>query len=194
MAGLVDDLAPATVGSRQDTNANLNHFHPAGGWVRDICGETLVWRAVPGTWEDAMNNIDRRHTLALGLIAATAHGVLPHSAMAQTHGGAEGRELLPGVRQIDRSPSRPSKIQGFRMVSMRDVVFQPGAEIPEASMDNAMLCHVTEGALTVKQDGVEFIATTGTAWDCGKGTREAAKNNGTTVAVMRVIDLDMPMT
>lgn len=141
-----------------------------------------------------MKSIDRRLTLALGVAAATTPAALPRSAASQARGPAEGRELLPGVREIDRSPPRPSRIQGFRTVSMRDVIIQPGAEIPEAPMDNAMLCHVTEGELTIRQDGVEFVARTGTAWDCGKGTREAAKNTGSIAAVMRVIDLDMPMT
>ena len=34
----------------------------------------------------------------------------------------------------------------------------------------------------------------GDAWDCGMGTREGTKNNGTTVGVMRIIDFDMSMT
>ena len=77
---------------------------------------------------------------------------------------------------------------------MRDIVIQPGAEIPEHPMDNAMLCHVTEGELAVRQDGREFVAKRGDAWDCGKGTREGTKNTGTTVGVMRIIDFDMSMT
>ena len=98
------------------------------------------------------------------------------------------------MRQIDLSPPRPSKLPGFKTVSMRDVVLQPGAEIPEFAMPNPMLCHVTEGELAIRQDGREFVAKRGDAWDCGKGTRENSKNNGTTVAVMRVIDFDMSMT
>ena len=98
------------------------------------------------------------------------------------------------MRQVDLSPPRPSKIQGFKTVSMRDVVLQPGAEIPESPMNNAMLCHITEGELAVRQDGREFVAKKGDAWDCGKGTREGGKTNGSTVAVMRVIDLDLSMT
>lgn len=58
-----------------------------------------------------------------------------------------------------------------------------------------MLCYVTEGVLSIRQDGKEFVARKGDAWDCGKGTREGTKNNGSAVAVMRLIDLDfMVMT
>ena len=145
-----------------------------------------------------MRDIDRRTTVALGVAtaampaAATLAAARP--AAAQTRGSTEGKEIRPGVRQIDLSPPRPSKIEGFRTVSMRDVVLQPGAEIPEFAMPNPMLCHVTEGELAIRQDGREFVAKKGDAWDCGKGTREGTKNNGTTVGVMRIIDLDMSMT
>ena len=144
-----------------------------------------------------MKNMDRRTAVALGLASATAPAltlVAAGPAAAQTGSPAQGKEIMPGVRQVDLSPPRPSKLPGFTTVSMRDLVFQPGAEIPEHPMDNAMLCHVTEGVLSVRQDGKEFVARKGDAWDCGKGTREGTKNNGSTVAVMRLIDLDMPMT
>jgi quercetin dioxygenase-like cupin family protein len=144
-----------------------------------------------------MKDIDRRSAVALGLATAAAPpftlAAAPPAA-AQTRGPAEGREIAPGVRQVDLSPPRPSKIQGFRTVSMRDVVLQPGSEIAEFAMPNPMLCHVTEGELTVRQDGREFVAKRGDAWDCGKGTREGTKNSGTAVGVMRIIDLDMSMT
>lgn len=142
-----------------------------------------------------MKDMDRRSAVALGVATATALVAAPRPGEAQqTRGPAEGREIRPGVRQIDLSPPRPSKIEGFKTVSMRDVVIQPGAEIPENPMANAMLCHVIEGELTIRQEGREFVAKRGDAWDCGKGTREASKNNGSAVAVMRIIDLDMSMT
>jgi len=143
-----------------------------------------------------MKDIDRRSTVALGLATAAVPASMltaARPAAAQTRGPAEGREIAPGVRQIDLSPPRPSKIQGFRTVSMRDVVLQPGAEIPEFAMPNPMLCHVTEGELAIRH-GREFVAKKGDAWDCGKGTREGTKNNGTAVGVMRIIDFDMSMT
>src|SRR5215207_3822894 len=135
-----------------------------------------------------MKDIDRRSTVALGLATAAVPASMltaARPAAAQTRGPAEGREIAPGVRQIDLSPPRPSKIQGFRTVSMRDIVIQPGAEIPEHPMDNPMLCHVTEGELAIRQDGREFVAKRGDAWDCGKGTREGTKNNGNTVGLER---------
>jgi quercetin dioxygenase-like cupin family protein len=144
-----------------------------------------------------MRAIDRRSTVALGLAAAAAPAsalTAARPAAAQTRGSTEGKEVRPGLRQIDLSPPRPSKIQGFKTVSMRDLVFQPGAELPESPMANPMLCHITEGELTVRQDDREFVAKKGDAWDCGKGTREGSKNNGSTIAVMRVIDFDMSMT
>ena len=109
-----------------------------------------------------MENLDRRSAVALGVAtvampaAATLAAARP--AAAQTRGSTEGKEIRPGVRQIDLSPPRPSKIEGFKTVSMRDLVFQPGAEIPEFPMTNPMACQVTEGELTIRQDGREFVA------------------------------------
>ncbi len=145
-----------------------------------------------------MKDMDRRSAVALGMAAVAAPPLTllaaASPAAAQARGPAEGKESAPGVRQIDLSPPRPSKIAGFKTVSMRDLVFQPGAEIAEFAMDNPMACQVTEGELTIRQDGREFVAKRGDAWDCGKGTRENSKNNGTTVGVMRIIDFDMSMT
>ena len=145
-----------------------------------------------------MKDMDRRSAVALGMatVATPPLTLLAAAspAAAQARGPAEGKEIAPGVRQIDLSPPRPSKIQGFKTVSMRDVVLQPGAEIPEFAMPNPMLCHVTEGELAIRQDGRDFVAKKGDAWDCGKGTREGTKNNGSTVGVMRIIDFDMSMT
>ncbi|MFC7478595.1 cupin domain-containing protein [Dankookia sp. GCM10030260] len=136
-----------------------------------------------------MKNIKRRSTFAVGVAAITPALVASQTAAAQTRSPpAEGREILPGVRQVDYG-ERPSKIEGFKTVKMRDLVMQPGSEIPDHPMDNAMVCHITEGELTIRQDGKEFVAKKGTIWDCGKGTREAGKNNGSVVAIMRVTDL-----
>jgi hypothetical protein len=59
-------------------------------------------------------------------------------------------------------------------------------------MDNPMLCHVAEGELAIRQDGKEFIAKKNDAWSCDKGTREGTKNSSSSVAIMRVIDFDLP--
>lgn len=141
-----------------------------------------------------MNIIDRRSTIALGLATTTTLIAAPGASQAQTRSATAGKEILPGVRQIDISPPRPSKLPDFKMVSMRDLVLRPGSEIPEHPMPNAMLCHITEGELAVRQDGRAFTAKRGDTWDCGKGTLETTKNNGTVAAVMRIIDLDMSMT
>ena len=137
-----------------------------------------------------MNEINRRSAIAqLGVFTAAL--AAPHTVAAQGQAN-QGREIRPGVRQIDLSPPRPSMIHGYKTVSMRDIVFQPGAEIPEHPMDNPMLCHVAEGELAIRQDGKEFIAKKNDAWSCDKGTREGTKNSSSSVAIMRVIDFDLP--
>jgi quercetin dioxygenase-like cupin family protein len=81
-------------------------------------------------------------------------------------------------------------IPGYKSVSMRDVVYQPGAKTSDPSMPNDMVCHVPEGELRVKHsDGMKFIARQGDVWTCKKGTGEYVENVSSTLAIMRIIDL-----
>ena len=134
-----------------------------------------------------MENMDRRLVLGLGLTASTL--VLPTAAAAQTYGPNEGKELAPGVRQVDLS-EREAVIPAYKMVKLRDVVIQPGAKTPDNMMKNDMLCHMTEGELAVVQNGNKFTVKKGDVWSCAKGqTTEGTQNKGSAVAIMRVIDL-----
>jgi quercetin dioxygenase-like cupin family protein len=139
-----------------------------------------------------MKDIDRRSTVALGLVTGVASALsFSQSAAAQTYKPTEGKEIAPGVRQVDLT-ERASRISAYQKVSMRDVVYQPGAsDGAPMAMKNDMVCHMTEGELTLSDGaGKEFTAKKGDVWCCGKTvTTEGGKNNGKTVAIMRVIDL-----
>ena len=57
-------------------------------------------------------------------------------------------------------------------------------------MMNDMLCHMTEGELSVVQNEKTFVVKKGDVWTCTKDdTTEGTQNNGSEVAIMRVIDL-----
>ena len=134
-----------------------------------------------------MENMDRRLVLGLGVAASTL--VLPTAAAAQTYGPDEGKELAPGVRQVDLS-EREAVIPAYKMVKMRDIVIQPGAKTPDNMMPNDMVCHMTEGELTVVQNKKEFTAKKGDVWTCAKtDSTEGTQNKGEAVAIMRVTDL-----
>jgi quercetin dioxygenase-like cupin family protein len=134
-----------------------------------------------------MDNMDRRLVLGLGLAASTL--VLPTAAAAQTYGPDEGKELAPGVRQVDLGEGE-SILTGYKMLKLRDIVIQPGAKTPDNVMKNDMVCHITEGELAVVQNGKEFTVKKGGVWACAKGiTTEGTQNKGSAVAIMRVIDL-----
>jgi hypothetical protein len=75
------------------------------------------------------------------------------------------------------------------MVSMRDMIVQPGSKAMSPPMMNAMVCHITEGELRVEQEGKTFTARKNFVWTCNKGTREQVFNAGSVVATMRIIDL-----
>jgi hypothetical protein len=141
-----------------------------------------------------MDDMDRRSALALGFAtAATLPAVLtPIPAAAQRYRPDEGREIAPGVRRIDLT-KRASEIPAYATVSMRDMVYQPGAKSENPAMANDMVCHCLEGELQVSQGpDKQFVAKTGDVWSCKKGMPETNVNTGSTIAIMRVIDLIPP--
>jgi hypothetical protein len=83
----------------------------------------------------------------------------------------------------------PSIIPGFKTVSMRDVIMQPGSKTMGPPMENAMVCHITEGELRVEHDGKTFTAKKDFVWSCNKDTKEQSFNDGRVVAIMRITDL-----
>ena len=135
-----------------------------------------------------MSDLDRRTALAFGLVGGSGL-VLPCAAAAQTYGPNEGKERGPGVRQVDLG-ERDSSIPTYKTVRLRDIVVQPGAKTPDSMMMNDMLCHMVEGELAVVQNDKQFTVKKGDVWTCARGiTTEGTQNKGTTVAVMRIIDL-----
>ena|SRR5215211_9188204 len=135
-----------------------------------------------------MPDLDRRSVLTLSLVGASGL-VLSGGAAAQTYGPNEGKERGPGVRQVDLG-ERESSIPAYKTVRLRDIVLQPGAKTPDNMMMNDMLCHITEGELSVVQNEKQFTAKKGDVWTCAKGvTTEGTQNKGSTAAIMRIIDL-----
>lgn len=65
-----------------------------------------------------------------------------------------------------------------------------GAKTPDNMMKNDMLCHMTEGELSVVHNKETFTVKKGDVRACAKGaTTEGAQNTSSAVAIMRVIDL-----
>jgi hypothetical protein len=133
-----------------------------------------------------MARINRRSTLALGLGAASLFVLRTPTAEAAV---GEEKELAKGVKEKMLGEG-PSLIPGYRRVTLRDIIVEPGATTPNNPMMNAMVCHMTQGELTVTQNGKEFVAKKDHVWTCAKGTTtEGVTNTGTTVAIMRITDL-----
>ena len=136
-----------------------------------------------------MEEIGRRFALALGLAATAAPALVSsRAAMAQAYGPDEGKEIAPGVRVVELG-EREAIIPGYKTVKMLDVVFQPGSHAPQETMENDMVCHMTEGELRIVQNGQEFRVKKGDVYTCAKGTTEEDWNEGDVVAVMRVTEL-----
>jgi hypothetical protein len=133
-----------------------------------------------------MQKVNRRSAVALGLAAASAAVVKP--AAAQTTGHKDATPW-PGVVVRAYDGETPSLIPGFKTVSMRDVIMQPGSKTMAPPMENAMVCHITEGELRVEQEGKTFTAKKDFVWTCNKDTKEQAFNDGRVVGIMRITDL-----
>jgi quercetin dioxygenase-like cupin family protein len=133
-----------------------------------------------------MEHLNRRQTLLNIAVASVVLPVAP--AAAQTAASTEGREVAPGVRRVDYS-KRETMIPNYKTVSMRDNIYQPGASTSGSSMGNDMVCHMLEGELTVDTGSGDTLYKKGDVWSCAKGMPERSKNTGSTVAIMRVIDL-----
>jgi hypothetical protein len=138
-----------------------------------------------------MKKVDRRSALAVGLAAASTAFVRP--AAAQPAGKIVSKDASPSPGVTVRSYGTPtaSLIPGFKTVSMRDFIVQPGATGNPAAtaMPNPMICHVLEGELQVDQDGKRWTAGKNYVWTCNTGTKESVKNAGKAVAIMRITDL-----
>ena len=133
-----------------------------------------------------MQKVNRRSAVALGLAAASAAMVKPAAAQTTDYKDATP---FPGVVVRAYSGETPSLIPGFKTVSMRDVIMQPGSKTMVPPMENAMVCHITEGELQIDQDGKPFTAKKNFVWTCNKNTKEQASNVSNAVAIMRITDL-----
>ena len=73
-----------------------------------------------------MTQVDRRSALAIGLAAASAVMVKPAAAQTTDY---KDTTVAPGV--VNRVYSEgPSIISGFKTVSLRDIIIQPGSKTP----------------------------------------------------------------
>jgi hypothetical protein len=132
--------------------------------------------------------VDRRSALALGFAAASA--VVAKRAMAQPADSLAGKDTSPWPGVTVRSYGEtPSLIPGFKTVSMRDVIMQPGSKTDAPPMMNPMVCHILEGEMRIDQEGKSWVAKKNYVWTCNKDTKEQAFNEGNAVAVMRITDL-----
>ena len=133
-----------------------------------------------------MNKLDRRSALAIGLAAASAAMVKPAASQTQDY---KETTVAPGTVQRVYAEG-PSMIPGFKTVTLRDIIVQPGAKTVENTvMPNPMVCHIADGELDVVQEGKTIKAKKNFVWTCDKGTKEHVVNNGKVVAVMRITDL-----
>ena len=104
-----------------------------------------------------------------------------------------GNEALAAVKKpITRKVIKEveSVIPGTSTIRLRTITFQPGAGgNRKITMKRSMICEITRGALDSVVDGKPVRRNTGDIYTCKRGLVLSNKNNGTTVAVMRVLDL-----
>ena len=74
-----------------------------------------------------MQKVNRRSALGIALAAASAAMVKPAAAQAT---GYKDTTPWPGVVVREYEGETPSLIPGFKTVSMRDIIMQPGSKTP----------------------------------------------------------------
>jgi hypothetical protein len=135
-----------------------------------------------------MEYINRRVALTLGLAAAPGL-VFGASTAEALYEPDLGEEIAPGVRQVFLG-SAASNLSGYTRISMRDLVFQPGSNTYDPSIQNDMISYVAEGVLIVRQGGTQWIAKSSYGpWTSTKGTKTAYMQKHSEVTVLRIIDL-----
>ena len=135
-----------------------------------------------------MESLNRRSALFLGVVLAPVMGLSRPAAAASMYGPDAGKEILPGIRQVDLG-KWPINIATYKMAVVTDYVFAPGSGFPDEAMKNDMICQIMEGEVWVKQGDKAYTAKAGHVFACAKDTFEEDKNQSNAPAVMRVIDL-----
>ena len=135
-----------------------------------------------------MESLNRRSALFLGVALAPAMDLSRPAAAASMYGPDVGKEILPGIRQVDLG-KWPIDIGAYKMAVVTDYVFAPGSGFPDEAMKNDMICQIMEGEVWVKQGDKTYTAKAGHVFACAKDSFEEDKNQSNATAVMRVIDL-----
>jgi hypothetical protein len=82
-----------------------------------------------------MQNVNRRSAVALGLAAASVAVVKPTAAQTT---GFKDATPWPGVVVREYDGETPSIIPGFKTVSMRDIIMQPGSKTASCNQDRRL--------------------------------------------------------
>jgi hypothetical protein len=135
-----------------------------------------------------MPEISRRSALVLGAAILAPALALPRLAEAATYAPDAGKEILPGIRQVDLG-KWAINFGGYKSAVATDYIHAPGAGFPVDTMKNDMICQITEGELWIKQGDNAYTAKVGHVFGCAIGTSEEDMNKSSVTAVMRVIDL-----
>jgi mannose-6-phosphate isomerase-like protein (cupin superfamily) len=139
---------------------------------------------------DLSSQTKTQWAVALGVTTAAAAPlfslVTPARAAAPAYGPTDGKEVSPGIREVEVGKV-PSEMAAYKEVQVIDVVFQPGAADPkEAVMDMDMVCYILAGEFRIKKAGKEFTVKEGDFYTCGKGKTDQAFNTGNVVGIHRI--------
>lgn len=135
-----------------------------------------------------MENVDRRSSMVLGAALLVTSLASARPANAAMYAKDAGKEIMPGVRQIDLG-KWPAALPNYKSIVITDYVVAPGSGFPPDKMKNDMICHILEGEFRAKKNDKEFTAKAGDVFVCTIGETEEDTNPGQVDAVMRVIDL-----
>ena len=131
--------------------------------------------------DNSRKTLGRRDVLELSIAGASVLAL-------GTASDVLAAEKKPITRKVIKEAE--SVIPGVPKIRLRTITFQPGAGgSRKITMKRSMICEITQGALDSVVDGKPVRRNTGDIYTCKPGLVLENKNNGTTVAVMRIFDL-----
>ncbi len=138
-----------------------------------------------------MEDINRRSTLSLGLLASAAPlfaFTSPAGAAVPAYGPNDGMDIKNGRRMVEVGVQE-SQIDAYKSIKIIDIIYQPGAADPPDApvMDMDMVCHILAGEFTIQKKGIPaYMVKEGDIYTCGKGKPDMATNTSSVVGIHRI--------
>jgi hypothetical protein len=142
--------------------------------------------------EEAMEDINRRSAMALGLTAAAVTPLFaftgPALAAPPNYGPNDGQDIGHGLRMVEIGDVE-SQIDAYKSIKIVDIIYPVGAADGDDDpvMDMDMVCHIIAGEFKIEKPGLApYVVKDGMLYTCGKGKKDKATNISNVQGIHRI--------